>query len=438
VIIEKLYGGHLLHEGERLRLVRTNRVVRSAAFAYCVLPIGLYLWSRDTGIWGWALCAFQFLVYPQLVYWRAVRSARPARAELDNLFLDSAFLGGWVAYLGFPVWISYALIAAATLNAAVNRGWRGTALALGSSAIGAGLWAAVGGFTLNLDTAPAVTFLCALGSLAYTSAVGVVVWRQTRRLAATRDALALSEERYRLIAENADDLVAMLDHQGRWLYTSPSYARVFEAAELAPGADAFKHIHPDDAEHAQMVIGRAAATGKPRDIALRLVDRDGRVRQYRSHVHAVMSGPPPYKVILVSQDVTDLRESEERMLLAAHALEGMTEAIMITGADGTIVTVNRAFCEITGHTRDEVLGQPEKAIRSGLLPPEHYDEAYATVHRDGYWSGTSWAKRKNGSVYREWRSVRAVKDANGAVTHYVHVFYEADSNPRTSLGQTAS
>ncbi|HYL88555.1 MAG TPA: PAS domain S-box protein [Burkholderiales bacterium] len=427
-----------MQQGVGLELVRTDRAVRSASFAYAILPIGLYLWGRDAGIWSWTLLLFQFLVYPQLVYWRAIRSARPARAELDNLFLDAAFLGAWVAFLGFPIWITYALISAAALNAAVNRGWQGLALAIVSSAVGAALWAAVGGFTLTLETSHPVTFLAAAGSLAYVSAVGIVVWRQNRRLAAARDELRRSEERYRLIAENADDLVAMLDHEGRWLYTSPSYARVLAPAELAPGGDAFKHIHPDDADHAHMVIGRAAATGKPRELALRMVDREGRIRQFRSHVRAVMSTPAPYKVVLVSRDVTDLKESEERMLLAAHALEGMTEGIMITSADGTIVTVNRAFSEITGHTRDEVLGQSEKSIRSGLLPPEFYDEAYAAVHRDGYWSGTSWAKRKNGSVYREWRSVRAVKDEkSGAITHYVHVFYEAGS-PRTSAGQAVS
>jgi hypothetical protein len=71
------------------------------------------------------------------------------------------------------------------------------------------------------------------------------------------------------------------------------------------------------------------------------------------------------------------------------------------------------------------------------LPPEFYDEAYAAVHRDGYWSGTTWSRRKNGSVYREWRSVRTVKDAAGAITHYVHVFYEAEA-PRSSAGQAVS
>jgi PAS domain S-box-containing protein len=101
----------------------------------------------------------------------------------------------------------------------------------------------------------------------------------------------------------------------------------------------------------------------------------------------------------------------------------MTEAIMITAADGTIVTVNRAFTELTGHAREDVLGQPEKSVRNALQPSEFYDEIAAIVQRDGHWSGTTWSRRKNGSVYREWRSVRAVKETD-KITHYVMLFYE--------------
>ena len=411
-----------------LTLVRTNRTVRTAAFAYCVLPIGIYLWEHGAGPLAWALMAWQFLAYPQLIYWRAMRSARPTRAELDNLFLDAALLGAWVAYLGFPTWITYGLVAAAMLNAAVNRGWQGAALALGCSALGAALWVVLAGWHYTPQTSPWVTFLSAAGSVAYFSTVGFVVWSLNRRLSAARDALRASEDRYRLIAENADDLVAMVDAEGRWLYTSPSYRKVFNDPELAPGANGYQRIHPDDAERVRMALGRAAATGKARELALRLVDRDGRIRHYQCRIHPVMNGSAPRRLIVVSQDVTDLRESEEKMLLAAHALEGMTEAIMITAADGTIVTVNRAFCEITGRAREEVLGQPEKAMRSGLLPPEFYDDAYATVQREGYWSGTTWSRRKNGSIFREWRSLRSIKDGAGSVTHYVHVFSEVGTS----------
>src|SRR3989442_2465797 len=101
-------------------LVRTNRVVRSAAFAYCVLPIGLYLWERDAGTAAWALLALQFFLYPQLVYWRAARSPHPTRTELDNLFLDSALLAASAADLCFPILITFSLLPAPIPNASLD------------------------------------------------------------------------------------------------------------------------------------------------------------------------------------------------------------------------------------------------------------------------------------------------------------------------------
>jgi PAS domain S-box-containing protein len=408
---------------EAPRLVHTHYSVRTAAFAYCFIVVGAVLWERGAGPVAWTLMVLQFLAYPHLVYWRAMLSARPTRAELDNLFLDAAVLAAWCAEFGFPTWLTYAFVGATMLNAVVNRGAQGLAWSLACSAAGAVLWATLRGMYYAPQTSDLVTVLCIAGALGYATMVGYVVHTQNRRLAAARDAVRASEERYRLIAENAGDLIAMIDHDGRWLYTSPSYARILAAADLAPGADAFRRVHPDDAEQARVVVLRSAATGKPRDIALRLVDKDGRIRQYKTRVQALGEGPAQ-RLLLVSQDVTDLRDSEERLLLAAHAFEGMTEAIVITAADGTIVTVNRAFSDLTGYTRDDVLGQSERVIRNALQPPEFYDEVYKKVVRDGYWSGTTWARRKNGSVYREWRSLRAVRDANGLVTHYVIVFYE--------------
>ena len=406
------------------KLARLDYAVRTGAFAWCFMTIGLHMWPQGYNWAAWALLVAQFLVYPHVLYWRAIMSHHPNRAERDNLLLDSVFLGVWAAALAFPTWISYNILGAALLNAVINRGGIGMLWAALCSLAGMVLWGLIGGFRFEPQESALVTVLCVAGAVNYVSIVGYVVYRQTRRLSSARDALGKSEERYRLIAENAADLIAMVDHEGRWIYTSPSYHNVFNDVELAPGVDAWLKAHPDDAEQARAAVRRAATSGKPRDLSLRLVDRSGRMRQFKTHVQAVAGDPAPSRVVIVSQDVTDLRESEERLLLAAHALEGMTEAIMITAADGTIVTVNRAFAELTGYTRDDVLGQSEKTVRNALQPPEFYDEIFMAVRSDGYWSGTTWSRRKNGSVYREWRSVRAVKEADGRLTHYVMLFYE--------------
>jgi PAS domain S-box-containing protein len=407
------------------RIVRINYAIRTAAFAWCALMLGLHGRDLGMGTTFWVLLGLQFLVYPHLVYLRA-RYARDSKsAELSNLYLDSVLFGAWIAALHFPMWMSFSMLFGVALNVTALRGIQGTLFSVACFGAGAALCIAVLGFEYRPATSDLVTALCFFGSGAYSCAVGNVMYWQNRRLLSARDALHGSEERYRAIAENAADLIAMVDHDGRWLYTSPSYERLLDGADLEAGADAFRRVHPDDADRARVAVLRAASSGKALELSLRMVDREGRMRQFKTRVHAVGKDEGAWrKLVLVSQDVTDLRESEERLLLAAHALEGMTEAMVITAADGTVISVNRAFTEITGHSREDTLGKPETAIRNALQPPEFYDAVYAGVRRDGYWSGTTWSRRKNGAVYREWRSVRAVRDGAGLPSHYVIVFYE--------------
>ena len=407
-------------------MARINYAIRAGSFAYSFLVLAIHGAERGFGAFFWIALALQFLVYPHLAYLYARHAADSGRAERLNLHVDAALLGAWVGVLHFPLWIAYAALFSTTLNATVVFGVVRGAWCLATFCAGAALGIALVGLDFPEPTSDLVTALCFLGSFGYSCAVGGVVYT-------LRDRVRESETRYRLLAENAADLIALVDQEGHWIYASPSFEAVLHDVDLATGADAFASAHPDDAERGRMAVRRSAGTGKPRELPLRLIDRTGRFRQYQATVRPVKGErTPAARLVLALRDVTDLRESEEKLLITAHALEGMTQAIMITAADGTIVSTNRAFSEITGHASDEVLGQPEKAIRSRLAPPGFFDQAYAAVLRKGHWSGTSSSARKNGAVFREWRSIRAVRDAAGAVTHYVHVFYEART-PRNGV-----
>jgi two-component system sporulation sensor kinase A len=167
------------------------------------------------------------------------------------------------------------------------------------------------GFQYWPATSELVSTLCFFGALGYTLAVGFVVYAQSQRLRAARDELRAEGARYRLVTENASDLIGIVDADARWLYCSPSYSGVLDPSDLAAGADAFRRAHPADADRGRAEVLRAAADGRPRELDVRLDGRAG-TRQFRMRL-SPLDGPGPRRVLLVSQDVTQLREAEERL-----------------------------------------------------------------------------------------------------------------------------
>ena len=126
--------------------------------------------------------------------------------------------------------------------------------------------------------------------------------------------------------------------------------------------------------------------------------------------------------VVLAHDVTERLRIEERLRQAATVFENTREGITITDADERILRVNRAFCELTGYTEEEVQGQTPRLLHSGRQSPEFYAALWASVRDTGHWQGEIWNRRKNGEVYPELLSISAVRNTAGIVTHYVGVF----------------
>jgi diguanylate cyclase (GGDEF)-like protein/PAS domain S-box-containing protein len=127
-------------------------------------------------------------------------------------------------------------------------------------------------------------------------------------------------------------------------------------------------------------------------------------------------------VMAMVEDITERKQNENKLRLAASVFTHAREAIMITEPNGTIIDVNATFSHITGYSRDEVIGHNPSMLNSG----RHDDDFYATLWRDlsehGYWDGEIWNRRKNGEIYAELQNISAVKDVNGNLQHYVSLF----------------
>jgi PAS domain S-box-containing protein len=415
------------------RQVRTITAVRVVSFGWCFLVFGLHAWERGFSPWIWVAGAAHFLVYPHLVYRRAARAREPRRAELQHLYADSLLLGIWIAVLEFPTWIAFPLVFAPALNAITSRGLVGLGLSLVLTCAGVLIGVALHGYRYWPTTSPLVTWLCFLGSLAYSAGVAYIVYRQTARIAAARKTIAESEQRYRLIAEHAGDLVAMVDRDGRWLYASPSYARIFRSEDVAIGGDAFRNLHEEDQFRVRGAVQVVVRSGEGARLRMRVHTYSGEIRRLDTMAHAVRSldGEKRGEItgaVLASRDVTELRDREEQLEVAAHAFERMAEGMVITNAAGRILTVNQSYSRITGYAPEEVLGRQESEFRAAMQPQTFYDEIYAEVLRSGRWDGSTWCRRRDGTVYREWRSVSAVRDTEERITHFVALFRVLDDH----------
>ena len=129
--------------------------------------------------------------------------------------------------------------------------------------------------------------------------------------------------------------------------------------------------------------------------------------------------------IWVFADITERKQAEEKLRLAATVLEHIADGVMVLDAYGRIIATNPAFTQITGYTEYEALGQHSSLTRASG-GKQHDDGFYQQLWTDladtGFWRGEIWDTRKNGEVYLEWLTVSAVRDHEDQVTHYVCVF----------------
>ncbi len=201
-----------------------------------------------------------------------------------------------------------------------------------------------------------------------------------------------SEERFRLIAENVGDLVAMVDTDGRRIYNSPSYRTVFRSDEIQPGSDSFREIHPGDRDRIKAIFRETVRTGVGRRTEFRFLLNDGGIRYIESEGRVIRDATGSVsKVVLVSRDISERKRAEQRermehavtRVLAesetlAEAIPKIVQTICETlnwdcGARWSLDEQQNAICCVeTWSIPNEAVAEFTAEVRKVTLQPTHH------------------------------------------------------------------
>lgn len=125
--------------------------------------------------------------------------------------------------------------------------------------------------------------------------------------------------------------------------------------------------------------------------------------------------------ICMLNDIRERKDAEEHIRLLSRVVEHSPTIVVITDPDGNIEYVNPMFEEVTGYSKEEVLGENPRILKSGETEQEEYEHLWEVISNGDVWVGELHNKRKDGSLYWERANIGSIKDSKGEVLHYVAI-----------------
>ena len=248
------------------------------------------------------------------------------------------------------------------------------------------------------------------------------VGRDITDIKKTQEAIKFSEQSYKNLFDSTNDAIYVLNEKGEFIDVNKGaekmygYPHAFFIGKTpvdlsAPGKndinDTFERLVK-------------AYNGEPQQFEFWGLAKSGRIFPKEVKLY-----PGTYfgkKVIITfAQDITERLKAEKEIRKLSRAIEQSPTIFMITDLKGNIEYVNPKYSEVTGYSKDEVLGKNPKIIKSGKTPKETYIELWETITAGNEWYGQFVNRRKNGELYWEATYIFPLKDNAGNITHFIGI-----------------
>ncbi|MEI7635977.1 MAG: PAS domain S-box protein [Syntrophus sp. (in: bacteria)] len=189
------------------------------------------------------------------------------------------------------------------------------------------------------------------------------------------EALRESEEKYRLLAENSNDWIYLINQYGKFQYSSPSCGRLtgYSSMEFINNPDLLLNItHPDDKELVKSHLDEIQKGANVHNLYFRIITKEGECRWIDHSCLPIYNDQGQYVGRSgTNRDITERKRAEDELKESKSLIDAVVENVPLMiflkkAADLRFVIFNRAGEELIGYDRAALLGKNDL----DLFPPE--------------------------------------------------------------------
>ena len=163
----------------------------------------------------------------------------------------------------------------------------------------------------------------------------------------------------------------------------------------------------------------------PYEVSVRC--KNGEERMVLTTSFAIPMGHGEMGFASMDLDVTQQHKTQTHLSLLASVFEHASEGILICSTDRIIEEVNDAFCQLSGFTRDELIGKTPDILQYEISQSKHDKPLSRALQQEGHWSGEMVHRRKDGHLFTSLVTVNTVRDSKGARHRYIALLSDITS-----------
>ncbi|MHC4154966.1 MAG: PAS domain S-box protein, partial [Planctomycetota bacterium] len=168
-----------------------------------------------------------------------------------------------------------------------------------------------------------------------------------------------SEEKYRLVIENTQDLMYSMSPDGTITFISPQIANLGYSVQEVVGQNIRQFIHPDDIDHVLDNLAQTLATGEAPPVECRLVKKDGGYLFVEETGNAIFEEGQIVQITGSTRDITERKRAEQALRESEHRykalFEGASEGIVVADVETKkFEYANPAICQMLGYDEQEL------------------------------------------------------------------------------------